>query len=173
MQNLGLLVAHRVRLEGNRRLHRGQADELHDVVGHHIAQRAGRIVVAAALFHAHGFAHGNLHMIDVAPVPDRFENPIGKAKGQNVLHRFFAQVVVDAVNLLFVHFLEQLLVQRPGRIQVAAERLFDDHPAPLMVFFLHQAGGGQLLHDGAKEIRRGGEIVEIIPVSGVVFIDFQ
>jgi glucose-6-phosphate 1-dehydrogenase len=37
VQDFGLLVADRVGFEGNRRLHRGQADELHDVVGHHVA----------------------------------------------------------------------------------------------------------------------------------------
>ena len=119
VQDLGLLVAHRVRLEGNGRLHRGQADELHDVVGHHVAQRAGGIVVAAALFNPDGFAHRNLHVIDVAPVPDRLENSVGKAEGQNVLDRFLAQVMIDAVNLLLARDLEKLLIQRlraiPGR----------------------------------------------------------
>ena len=80
--------------------------------------------------------------------------------------------MVDAVNLLFVHYLEQLLVQGLGRIQIAAKRLFDNHPPPLMVFFRHQTGSGQLLHDGAEEIRRGGKIVKIIAVGGVVFVDF-
>ncbi len=130
------------------------------------------IVVAASLFHAHGFAHGNLHVIDVAPVPDRFENSVGEAEGQNVLDRFFAQVVIDAVNLLFVHHLQQLLIQRSRRIQVAAKGLFDNHPAPLMILFRHQADSGQMLHDGTKEIRRGGEIVKVIAVGGVVLVDF-
>ena len=41
-------------------------------------------------------------MIDVAAVPDRLEDSVGEAERQDVLHRFFAQIVVDAVDLLFV-----------------------------------------------------------------------
>ena len=81
-------------------------------------KRAGLIVVAAALLHADRFRHRDLHVIDVAAVPDRLEDSVGKTERQNVLHRLFAQVVVDAVNLLFVGDLQQLLVQRFGRLQV-------------------------------------------------------
>ena len=138
MQYLCLLVADRIRLERDWRLHRGQADELHDVVGHHVPQRPRLIVIAASLFHAHGFAHGNLHVIDVSPVPDRLEDSVGETKGQNILNGFLAQVVVDAVNLLFARDLEQLLIQGARRIEVASKRFFDDHSPPLMIVFGHQ-----------------------------------
>ena len=48
MQDFGLLIAHRIRPERNGRFHGGEADQLHDVVGHHVAQRTRLIVVAAA-----------------------------------------------------------------------------------------------------------------------------
>ena len=170
MQYLGLFVAHRVRLKRNGRLHRGQADELHDVVGYHVTQGSRSIVVPAALFDADGFTDGNLHVIDIAPVPDRFKDSIGKAEGQNILDCFLAQIMIDTVNLLFVHFLQQLLVQGPRRIQIATKRLFDNHATPLMIFLFHQASRGQFLHNGAEKIRRSSEVVEIISVSGVIGI---
>ena len=41
-----------------------------------------------------------------------------------------------------------------------------------MVLFRHQADCGKVLHDGAEEVRRGGEVIEIVAVGGVVFVDF-
>ena len=102
VQDLGLLIAHGVGLERDRRLHGGEADELHNVVRHHVAQRAGLIVIAAALLDADRFRHGNLHVIDVAAVPDRLEDAVGEAEHHDVLDGFFAQVMIDAVDLLFV-----------------------------------------------------------------------
>ena len=59
-------------------------------------------VVAAAVLHAHGLGHGDLHVVDVAPVPDRLEQGVGEAERQDVLHRLLAQVVVDAEDLALV-----------------------------------------------------------------------
>ena len=80
MQNFGLFVANRVSTERDWRLHRSQADELHDVIGNHVAQGPGRIVVAAAGFHTDGFSYGDLHVIDVAAVPNGLEDSVGKAE---------------------------------------------------------------------------------------------
>ena len=71
------------------------------MVGHHVAQGARVVVVAAALFDAHGFGDGDLHVVDVAAIPDRFENSVGETERQNVLDSFFSQVMVDAVDLAF------------------------------------------------------------------------
>ena len=53
-----------------------------------------------------------------------------------------------------------------------AERLFDDHPPPGLVFFSHQTDFGKIFDDRPEEIRRGGEIEETIAVGGVVFVEF-
>src|SRR5581483_8281045 len=66
MQDLGMFVADGARLERNWRLHGGQADELHDVVRHHVAQRAGFVVVTSALLHPHCFGNADLHVVDIA-----------------------------------------------------------------------------------------------------------
>ncbi len=141
MQDFSLLVAHRVRLERNWRFHRGQSDELHDMVRHHVAQGARPIVVAAAFLHAYGFGDRNLYVVNVAAIPDRLENPVRETERQDVLNRFFSEVVIDAVNLAFRGNFQKLLVQSLGGIQIVAKRFFDNHAPPVSVLFGHQADG--------------------------------
>ncbi|MNH10907.1 hypothetical protein D3C79_703980 [compost metagenome] len=96
-------------------------------------------------------------MIDVVVVPERFEQAVGKAADEDVLHRLFAQVVVDTVDLLFAHDLEQAGVERLGAGQVRAEGFFHHHPAKA-IGFVEQAGGAQALHHFAEKARRGGQV---------------
>ena len=98
-QHLGLFVVHRLGIEGNRRLHRGKRDELKDVVGHHVAKRAGCLVIPAAQLDAKFLGHRHLHVVHVAAIPHRLENAVRKTKGQNILNGFFPKIVVDAVDL--------------------------------------------------------------------------
>ena len=89
-------------VHAGRRLHHGERQHLHDVVLHDVAQRAGRLVEAAAVLDADALGHGDLHLLDVAAVPDRLEDGVGEAQRQDVLHRLFAHVVVDAEDLVLV-----------------------------------------------------------------------
>ena len=100
IEHLGLLVADGVGAERCWRLHRREADELHHVVGHHVAQRAGGVEVAASQFDAHRLGIGNCNVIDVPTVPDRLEDPVAEAEHHDVLHGLFAEIMIDAVNLL-------------------------------------------------------------------------
>ena len=102
MQDFGLLIPDRIRAKRDRRLHGREADELHDVIGHHVAQRPRLVVVAAPLLYAHGFSNADLHVVNVAAVPHGLEYAVGKAEGQDILNRFLSQVVINAVNLLFI-----------------------------------------------------------------------
>jgi len=172
VQDFCLLVAHRVGVERNRRFHGGERDELHDMVGHHVAQRTGVIEVAAASFHSHRFRHRNLHVIDVAAIPYRLEDSIGKAKRHDVLDRLFAQVVIDAVDLGFFGYFQELLVERLRRFQVVAEGFLDHHPTPVAVLLLHQSSTGKLLHDGPKVARSSGQVVQEVLVRRVVLVNF-
>ena len=58
------------------------------------------LVVAAAPLDAQRLGDGDLHVVDVAAVPDRLEDAVGEAEHHDVLHRLLAEVVVDAVDLL-------------------------------------------------------------------------
>jgi hypothetical protein len=67
----------------------------------------------------HGFA-----------VPEPLENGVGKAEHQNVLHRFLAEIMVNAADLLLVRVAGQFPVQRVRGGEVVAERLLDDDALP-------------------------------------------
>ena len=77
-----------------------------------------------------------------------------------------------AIDLPLVRDFQQLLVKRLRGIEIVAEWFFNDNPAPLMaVALVHQPPGGELLYNRAKETRCRGQVKEIIPVSGMIFID--
>ena len=69
-------------------------------------------------------------MVDVAAVPHRLEHPVAEAEHQQVLNRFFAQIVIDAVDLIFVEMLMREPIERPRAVQIGAERFLDDDAAP-------------------------------------------
>ena len=130
-QQLGALIAHRVRFEDGRRLHRDRRHHLQQVILDHVAQRAGFLVVRAAAFDADRFRGRDLHVVDVAPVPQRLEDAVAEAEGQDVLHRLLAQVVIDAVDLALGKDLpaDARFSSLRAR-QVVAERLLDDDAPP-------------------------------------------
>ena len=95
-QHLLLLRAQRVRVEGDRLLHRGERQQLHQVVLDHVPGRADAVVVPGPAADADVLGHGDLHVVHVAAVPDRLVQRVGEAQRQDVLDRLLAQVVVDA-----------------------------------------------------------------------------
>ena len=48
---------------------------------------------------AHRLRVRNLNVIDIPAIPDRFENRVIEPEHHDVLHRFFAQIMIDAVDL--------------------------------------------------------------------------
>jgi hypothetical protein len=122
-QHLHLLVAQGIGVEYRRRLHRHQRQQLHQVILQHVAHGAGGVVVAGAPAHALRLGHGDLHVVDVVAVPDRLDQGVGEAEHQQVLHRFLAEVMIDAVNLVLVEIVVQLCVQR-ARWRCPRRRVF-------------------------------------------------
>ena len=102
VQDFGLLVANFVRIEGDGRLHGRHGEELKEVIGNHVAERAGGFVETTAVFDADGFRGGDLNVIDVIAIPERLDDVVGKAEDHHVLHGLFAEIVVDAVDLFLV-----------------------------------------------------------------------
>ena len=127
------------------------------MVRHHVAQRAGLVVEAAAMADAELFIDRDLHMIDVVAVPDRLEHAVGEAQHQDVLHRLLAEIVIDPVDLVFVDELEQFAVQRLGGSEIGAERLFDHQPPPRAVLGQH-AGAAEFAADRQERVRRRRQI---------------
>jgi hypothetical protein len=87
--HLQLLVAHRLRLEARGGLHGDEAEELHQVVLHHVAHGAGAVVVGPAALDPHRLGHGDLDVVDVVVVPQGLEEEVAEADGHEVLDRSF------------------------------------------------------------------------------------
>ncbi len=104
-----------------------------------VARRADAVVVAGTAADADVLGHGDLHVVDVVGVPDRFVELVGEAQRQDVLDRLLAEVVVDAEHGVGREDRLDDVVQLARRLQVAAERLLDDDAAPLAVLLLGEA----------------------------------
>ena len=73
-----------------------------------MSRSAPAVVVAAAFLHADLLGDRDLHVVDVAPVPDRLEDAVGESEDQDVLHRLLAEVVIDPVDLVLIEHLPDL-----------------------------------------------------------------
>ena len=117
-------------VEGDRLLHRGERHQLQEVVLDDVARGADAVVVAGPAADADVLGHGDLHVVDVVGVPDRLEHLVGEAQRQQVLHGLLAQVVVDPEHRVGREDVLDDGVELARRLQVVAERLLDDDPAP-------------------------------------------
>ena len=160
-----------MRVEADRRLHRDQRQQLKQMVRHHVAERAGGVVEAAAMADADLLVDGDLHMVDVIAIPDRLEHAVGEAQHQDVLHRFLAEIVIDPVDLVLVYDVQQFVVQGFRRGEVGAERLFDHQPPPCAVGLLQHAGAAELAADRCERGRRRRQIEQ--PVAAGRAVGFQ
>ncbi len=118
LQNFQFFVAHGVGIKRSRRFHGNKRSELQNVALDHVAKGAGRFIESAATLDAKGFRSGDLDMVDVIAIPERLENAVAKSKNQQILHRVFAEIMIDPVNLLFFEDIQNNLVEfawpKPG-----------------------------------------------------------
>src|SRR6266851_961255 len=98
----------------------------------------------------------------IPPVPDGLENSIVEAEYHDVLHRLFSQIVIDAIDLIFLQHILDVAVQRLGRVQIVSKRLFDYHPAPASILLPRKRGCSQLLHNLRKKFGCGRQIEKIV-----------
>ncbi len=152
---LEFFIAHRIGVQRVGRFHRHQTQQLQQVVLHHVAQRAGVVVIVGTAFHAQAFGHGDLHVVDVRGIPQRLEQDVGKTQCHQVLHRFLAQVMIDAIDAILREHRADGLVERVGRGQITPQRFFDDHAA------LRQAETAQAFADRAEVGRGGGQVIDL------------
>jgi len=130
----------------DRRLHADGAQQLQRVVLHHVAQGAGGFVEGAAFLDADFLGDRDLDVGDMFAPPQRLEQRIAEAQGEQVLHRRFAQVVVDAEHLRLPEDTADRAVDRAVGGEVVAER-----------FFQHHAGVGRVQPDRRDLLADGGE----------------
>ena len=93
------------------------------MVLHHVTQGAGLGIVAGAVSGADVLRHGDLYVVDHGLGPNALEQDVTKAQGHQVLHRLFAQIVVDPVDLRFIEGLSHGGVDFLARRQVVPEQL--------------------------------------------------
>ena len=165
-EEVELCVANRVGVAaGRRRLHRHEREGLKQVVLNYVAEAADGVVEAAAVVDAEVLGHGDLHRLDVAPVPDRLEQRVRKAQVGEVLHRLLAEEVVDPVDLILLQDLMDLIVQIFRGLQVVSERLLDYDAGAL-----GQVGLAEVLDDGGEERRRDLEVEDRELGAGELFL---
>ena len=153
-QHLDLLVAHRLRVEARGRLHRDEAQELEEVILHHVADGAVLVVVPPAPLRADGLGDRDLHALDGLRVPQRLEDAVREAQRDEVLDGLLAEVVVDAERPVLGEGLRDRVVDLDVGGEVVADRLLD-HDA---VGRAGQAHRLQVRADGAEDGRARGEI---------------
>ncbi len=140
-----------------------------------VARRPGLLVERAAVLDADRLGHRDLHVVDVAPVPERLEDAVAEPEDQQVPDGLLAQVVVDAIDLRLAEDLADLAIQALRRVEVVAERLLDDDPPPAAVVVLVVEPDPPELPDDLGELRRlGGEVEQPIAagaVLGVVLVE--
>ncbi len=124
------------------------------MVLNHVANHTRLLVQLAPAAHAELLGHRDLHVLDVATVPDRIEERICEPEVQDVLDGLFPKIVVDSKNGTLGKRLEQQLIQRAGRLEAPAERFLDDDAGVVAA-----ACTGQLLHHGREHAGRNREVV--------------
>ena len=154
LQDFHLLVAQRLAVHPRRRLHREVAQHLEQVVLDDVADRAGRVVEAAAALDAEVLRHRDLHALDVGAIPERLEDRIREADEQHVVNGPLAEVMVDPEDVALDERAEQDPIQLARRGEVLAEWLLDDDAGALRA-----ARSRQLLDDGSEQRRRDREVV--------------
>src|SRR5438445_13209758 len=118
-----------------RRLHGSQTEELHHMVGNHVAQGASVVEVSATSFHPHGFSIRDLDMIDVTAIPKRLEDRVVEPEHHNVLHCLLPEIMINAVNLILVQHTLDIALHALGRFNLVSVWFLDDN-APAAHLFL-------------------------------------
>src|ERR1700690_4075575 len=94
----------------------------------HVTDGANLLVKRAPPLDSEILRHCDLDALDVGAVPKRLKHGIGKAEEKQAMDWLFSKVVVYPKDPLLVEGLEQDLIERTRRRQVASEGLFNNDP---------------------------------------------
>ncbi len=81
--------------------------------------------------------------------------------------------MIDAINLLFAHHLEQAIVQLHRTGQIGAERLLDHHATKSVFGFLQQTGRPQTRRHFTEEARCRSKIEHRVGRAGALYLAFD
>src|SRR5262249_43637770 len=87
-------------------------------------------------------------------IPERFQERIGEAEEEHVVHRPLAQVMIDAEDRLLVEGAEQGAVKLLRREAIVTKRFFNNDAR-----VVRASSFAQLFHHCLEQRRRNGEIV--------------
>lgn len=110
IEDLQLFIAQAIGVVLCRPLHRCNAKHLKQVALEHVAQHAAALVERPAPADGHRLRGGDLHVLDEAAIPHWFEQCVGKAENQQILHGLLAQVMIDAKELIFTEVAVRSLI---------------------------------------------------------------
>ena len=113
---------------GHGLLHGGEAEDLQEVVLHHVADDPELVEVSAAALRPERLLEGDGDAGDVVAVPGGAEDHIAEAETDQVLDHLLAQVVVDPVQLVLREELLQVVAEVRGAGRILSEGLLHDDP---------------------------------------------
>jgi len=129
------------------------------VVLKHVAKNAAAIVVGSAPTDCHRFRDSNLDVVDVLVIPQRLEQRVGKPENQDVLNGVLAEIMIDAVKLIFPPVFVQCLVECHGRFQIVPKRFLDNEPAEAAIFLV-QPGLPEMAAELGVEFGRYRQVIQ-------------
>ena len=159
------------RLERDGLLHRGEREQLQQVVLDDIACGADAVVVPGPATDADVLGHGDLHVIDEVRVPDGLEEHVREPQREQVLHRLLTEVVIDAEHCVGREDALDDLVELARGLQIRAERLLDHDAAPLARLLLREPGGAQLLGHLRERFRRDREVEGVVAHRAAIAVE--
>ena len=96
----------------------------------HVPDSASGVVEPAPGAYVERLSHRDLDTGDAVAVPERLDERVGEPEVEEVLHRPFAQEVVDPEDRRFRKYPVNGGVEGAGTGKVPPERLLKDHPPP-------------------------------------------
>src|SRR5918997_764944 len=130
-QDVHLAVAQVSPMQGCGRLHRGQAQELEEVVLDQVLEGPGVVEVAGPALQRQGLLPDDLDAFYEGAVPERLEDAVCEAQTHDRGERLPGEEVVDAEDGLLREKPVQQPVEPLGRLEVFPEGLLYGDPAPL------------------------------------------
>ena len=135
-----------------------------------VACGADAVVIAGAAADADVLGHRDLHVVHIVGVPDRLVHGVGETQGQQVLHGFLAEVVVDAEHGARVEHFGYHAVEFLGTGQIMAERLLDDHAAPCALGRAGQSAVGELTRHHGERPRRHRHVERMVASRATIAV---
>lgn len=171
MEDFDFLIAYGIGIEGNRRLHCYEGEQLEHMVLDHIPNGSRFLIIRTATLKTNIFGDRDLDVINIASIPDRLKDPVCQAEDEDILHGLFAEVVVNTVDLVLFKDLADLPVEFLGGGEIVSEGLFDDNPRPSPSAVSVQTGGTKVLNDFRILARWCGQVENAIAGRATFLID--